>query len=69
MLSMIGGSDLKDAVRRLIRTIIDPVYLSEYNWTGKKSHVSSTQKLSFKDLSICPILTGEHTTLIHNIER
>ena len=58
-----GGCDLKDGVKRILRATIEPVFLSQFNWTGKKTHVSSTQKLPFKDLSLCAILTSEYTSL------
>ena len=35
-LSTIGGSDLWDGVQRLITATINPIFLYEYNWTGKK---------------------------------
>ena len=66
MLSSIGGSDLRDAVRHLTRATIHPILLSEYNWTGRKTHVSSTQKLCFKELAITSVLTSEYHAYIYS---
>ena len=69
MLQTIGGYDLKGGVRRILKTTIEPVLLSQFNWTVTKTHVSSTQKLPFKDLAFCPVLTSEYTLLtLHNIK-
>ena len=51
------------------KATIEPVFLSQFNWTVAKTHVSSTQKLPFKDLAFCPVLTSEYTLLtLQNIK-
>ena len=58
MLTNIGGSDLKDGIRRMITSVMTSSYLAGFNWTGKMTHISKDRKQSFQELTLCRIITG-----------
>ncbi|KAL5236465.1 hypothetical protein ACI65C_003875, partial [Semiaphis heraclei] len=64
MLAMIGASNFKESVRRILRKLISNDYAKSFSYTGHKNN-----KTAFNNTILASLLTSEHFKLfcIHNL--
>lgn len=59
MLAMIGGSNFKQSVRRILRKLITNKYARSFIYTGHKNN-----KTAFNGTILASLLTSEHFKLL-----
>lgn len=63
MLALLGGSNFKESVRRILRKLITNDYAKSFSYTGHKNN-----KTALNNTILASLLTSEHFKLffIHN---
>lgn len=60
-MAQIGGCDVKDTVRRIMKTVLSHDMSLKYNWAGKTGWKSKSGfvKKAFSHLNLCSVITGK----------